>query len=50
LGEQAHYQAFRDMFEAYTAAYSGGDHEAIAIMIDFYAGAGHLCVLAAARA
>jgi pimeloyl-ACP methyl ester carboxylesterase len=40
LGEQAHYQAFRDMFEAYTAAYAGGDHEAIATMIDFYAGAG----------
>jgi pimeloyl-ACP methyl ester carboxylesterase len=40
FGEQAHYQAFRDMFEAYTAAYAGGDHEAIAIMIDFYAGAG----------
>jgi pimeloyl-ACP methyl ester carboxylesterase len=40
LGEQAHYQAFRDMFEAYTAAYAAGDSEAIAIMIDFYAGAG----------
>lgn len=39
-GEQAHYQAFRDMFDVYTAAFRSGDKEAIATMIDFYAGAG----------
>lgn len=40
LGEHAHYQAFRDMFDAYAAAFRGGDSEAIATMIDFYAGTG----------
>lgn len=39
-GEPAHYQSFRDMFEIYSAAFNGGDREAIATMIDFYAGAG----------
>jgi pimeloyl-ACP methyl ester carboxylesterase len=39
-GEPAHYQAFRDMFAAYSGAFNGGDREAIAAMIDFYAGLG----------
>jgi pimeloyl-ACP methyl ester carboxylesterase len=39
-GEPAHYQAFRDMFAAYSDAFNGGDQEAIAAMIDFYAGPG----------
>jgi pimeloyl-ACP methyl ester carboxylesterase len=40
MGEHAHYQAFRDMTDAYFAAFNGGDTEAIATMIDFYGGAG----------
>ena len=39
-GEQQHCRAFRQMTEAYFAAYYGGDPEAIAAMIDFYGGAG----------
>jgi pimeloyl-ACP methyl ester carboxylesterase len=39
-GEQQHYRAFRQMTEAYFAAFDGGNVEAIAAMIDFYGGAG----------
>jgi pimeloyl-ACP methyl ester carboxylesterase len=37
--EHRHYQAFRDMTEAYFAAFHDGDTDAIATMIDFYGGA-----------
>src|SRR5215469_9031542 len=40
FGEHEHYQAFRQMTEAYFAAFDGGNAEAIAAMIDFYGGAG----------
>lgn len=40
LGEQAHYRAFREMNAAYFAAFDGGDKDAIALMVDFYGGAG----------
>jgi len=40
VGEHAHYRSFRDMFASYSAAYASGNREAIATMIDFYAGAG----------
>jgi pimeloyl-ACP methyl ester carboxylesterase len=39
-GEHVHYRAFRQMAEAYFAAFDGGNAEAIAAMIDFYGGAG----------
>lgn len=39
-GEETHYRAFRDMTDAYFAAWDGGDREAIRSMIDFYGGAG----------
>ena len=39
-GEHQHYGAFRQMTEAYFAAFDGGNAEAIAGMIDFYGGAG----------
>ena len=39
-GEQQHYRAFRQMTEAYFAAFNGGNVEAIAAMIDFYGGTG----------
>jgi pimeloyl-ACP methyl ester carboxylesterase len=39
-GEDAHYRSFRDMTDAYFAAYRGGDREAIGAMIDFYGGEG----------
>ena len=39
-GEHPHYRAFRQMTEAYFAAFDGGNAEAIAAMIDFYGGAG----------
>ena len=39
-GEHQHYRAFRQMTEAYFAAFDGGSAEAIAAMIDFYGGAG----------
>ena len=39
-GEHPHYRAFRQMTEAYFAAFAGGNTEAIAEMIDFYGGAG----------
>jgi pimeloyl-ACP methyl ester carboxylesterase len=38
--EDAHYRAFRDMTDAYFAAWRGGDREAIRTMIDFYGGEG----------
>src|SRR5204863_6581119 len=37
-GEHQHYCAFRQMTEAYFAAFDGGNVEAIAAMIDFYGG------------
>jgi pimeloyl-ACP methyl ester carboxylesterase len=40
MGEQEHYRAFRNMTDAYFAAFRGGKQEAIAAMIDFYGGAG----------
>ena len=39
-GEDAHYRSFRDMTEAYFAAWRGGDREAMRSMIDFYGGEG----------
>ena len=39
-GEDEHYRAFGRMNEAYVAAFSSGEREAIAAMIDFYGGAG----------
>jgi pimeloyl-ACP methyl ester carboxylesterase len=39
-GEHEHYRAFRQMTKAYFAAFDGGNAEAIAVMIDFYGGAG----------
>jgi pimeloyl-ACP methyl ester carboxylesterase len=39
-GELEHYRAFREMTDGYFAAFGGGDKEAIATMIDFYAGPG----------
>jgi len=39
-GEHQHYRAFRQMTEAYFAAFDSGNAEAIATMIDFYGGAG----------
>ena len=38
--EHQHYRAFRQMTDAYFAAFEGGNTEAIATMIDFYGGAG----------
>jgi pimeloyl-ACP methyl ester carboxylesterase len=38
--EDAHYRSFRDMTDAYFAAYGSGDREAIRSMIDFYGGRG----------
>ncbi|HUN51623.1 MAG TPA: alpha/beta hydrolase [Candidatus Sulfotelmatobacter sp.] len=39
-GEPEHYRAFRDMTDAYFAAFAAGDQEAVAGMIDFYGGPG----------
>ena len=39
-GEMPHYGAFRAMTDRYFAAFAAGDADAIAIMIDFYGGAG----------
>jgi pimeloyl-ACP methyl ester carboxylesterase len=39
-GEHQHYRAFRQMTEAYFAAFDGGNAEAIAAMINFYGGVG----------
>lgn len=39
-GEHEHYRAFGRMSEAYVAAFSSGERDAIAAMIDFYGGAG----------
>jgi len=38
--EDVHYRAFREMTDAYFAAWRGGDREAIRSMIDFYGGEG----------
>ena len=38
--EDQHYRAFRQMTDAYFAAFEGGNVEAIETMIDFYGGAG----------
>jgi pimeloyl-ACP methyl ester carboxylesterase len=38
--EDAHYRSFRDMTDAYFAAWRSGDREAIRSMIDFYGGEG----------
>jgi len=40
VGEYEHYRTFRDMTEAYFAAFEGGDKEAVATMIDFFGGDG----------
>ena len=40
VGEDAHYASFRQMSDAYAAAFKGGDEAAIAAMIDFYGGCG----------
>jgi pimeloyl-ACP methyl ester carboxylesterase len=39
-GEDEHYRAFGRMSEAYVAAFSSGERNAIAAMIDFYGGTG----------
>jgi pimeloyl-ACP methyl ester carboxylesterase len=39
-GEHGHYASFRDMTDAYFAAFRGGNRSAIEMMIDFYGGAG----------
>ena len=39
-GEREHYRAFRDMTDAYFAAFRAGETAAIEQMIDFYGGAG----------
>jgi hypothetical protein len=39
-GKPRRNQAFRDMTEAYFAAFRDGDADAIATVIDFYGGAG----------
>jgi pimeloyl-ACP methyl ester carboxylesterase len=40
MAELQHYRAFRDMTDAYFAAFHSGDKEAIETMIDFYGGTG----------
>jgi pimeloyl-ACP methyl ester carboxylesterase len=40
LGEHGHYRTFRDMTKAYFAAFESGNKEAVATMIDFFAGDG----------
>jgi len=40
MGEHGHYSAFREMTDAYFAAFRGGNDSAIEAMIDFYGGAG----------
>lgn len=40
VGEHVHYRAFRQMTDAYLAAFAAGKVDAIATMIDFYGGAG----------
>jgi pimeloyl-ACP methyl ester carboxylesterase len=39
-GEHAHYRGFRQMTDAYFAAFKSGQADAIGMMIDFYGGAG----------
>jgi pimeloyl-ACP methyl ester carboxylesterase len=40
MGEHQHYRAFREMNDRYFGAFHAGDSDAIAVMIDFYGGAG----------
>ena len=40
IGEYRHYRTFREMSDAYFAAFRDGDREAISSMIDFYGGPG----------
>jgi pimeloyl-ACP methyl ester carboxylesterase len=40
MGERRHYHAFREMTDAYFAAFHAGEKAAIEAMIDFYGGAG----------
>ncbi len=40
IGEYRHYRTFREMSDAYFAAFRGGDREAISAVIDFYGGPG----------
>ncbi len=40
MGEEQFYRAFREMTDAYFAAFKGGQTEAIAAMVDFYGGGG----------
>ena len=40
MGEHRHYRAFRDMTDAYFAAFHAGEEAPIERMIDFYGGAG----------
>lgn len=40
IGEYGHYRTFRQMSDAYFAAFRGGDQQAISSMIDFYGGSG----------
>ena len=40
MGEHRHYRAFREMTDAYFAAFAAGEASAIGTMIDFYGGAG----------
>lgn len=40
IGEYRHYRTFREMSDAYFAAFRSGDREAISSMIDFYGGSG----------
>ncbi|MGE5202888.1 MAG: alpha/beta fold hydrolase [Acidobacteriota bacterium] len=39
-GEEQHYRAFREMTDAYFAAFAAGEASGIGAMIDFYGGAG----------
>jgi pimeloyl-ACP methyl ester carboxylesterase len=40
MGEHQHYRAFREMNDRYFGAFHAGNSDAIAVMIDFYGGAG----------
>jgi len=40
MGEYTPYRAFREMTDTYFSLFQGGDRHAIALMIDFYGGAG----------
>jgi pimeloyl-ACP methyl ester carboxylesterase len=45
--EEQHYRAFRQMSDAYFAAFESGQPEAVEMMIDFYGGAGSFAALPA---